>query len=644
MAPRVVPPSERSLRRSLAPLVAPALWARRGARVTTRALRGADDPLPSPPVIAWRLARALGVEAKVARRWLDACVLFYAAADLLDDAEDGDVPPEEAPVARCEALELLFASQVALSRVHPDAARTRRLLRCFAEEGARMARGQGMDLAGTGRLSERDPLEIAREKSGAEFAALLGGAALLAALPAGRWREAGRALGAVFQVYSDYRDAYVEGGEDLARGKPTLALRPLDTPEEVLLAAHAGDLGVPTRAAEARAMLHPGARASLAAVVARAEPLRRRARHPFLRDLAARAASLPVPAAPTAASRRAVVPLAPDRDRALRAAEDFLRADPELAEAAEVHRHGLFGRAEVRADLFGPMFAEALMHEAGVSPSGLAQALLARGAQGGWRYYPGHHQIPPDADDVGVALQLGARAGVSRGVLDEGRGAPTRERRTRRRGADLADLAGAGPRRPRGPVGARRVSGGRGAGRSRLVALVRRGRAGGRAAGAPAPHPRTRGSCGSGLAVVRAGAGRRHRGALPRAPRRRDGGLSPAAPRARRRRRAAARATHPGQRVRDLLETALAARALWSMGALPAPEAVAMTLIDAQDADGGFPADPSYNTVPHHRPRRYGSRVVTTAAALAALRALPAPTPRSPQRAAPGAGPAGPSL
>ncbi len=644
MAPRVVPPSERSLRRSLAPLVAPALWARRGARVTTRALRGADDPLPSPPVIAWRLARALGVEAKVARRWLDACVLFYAAADLLDDAEDGDVPPEEAPVARCEALELLFASQVALSRVHPDAARTRRLLRCFAEEGARMARGQGMDLAGTGRLSERDPLEIAREKSGAEFAALLGGAALLAALPAGRWREAGRALGAVFQVYSDYRDAYVEGGEDLARGKPTLALRPLDTPEEVLLAAHAGDLGVPTRAAEARAMLHPGARASLAAVVARAEPLRRRARHPFLRDLAARAASLPVPAAPTAASRRAVVPLAPDRDRALRAAEDFLRADPELAEAAEVHRHGLFGRAEVRADLFGPMFAEALMHEAGVSPSGLAQALLARGAQGGWRYYPGHHQIPPDADDVGVALQLGARAGVSRGVLDEA--AALLRANVGRDGEVPTWLISPGQDRAaleapwvRGacPVVAAQAAlglwrwcgeGARGV-VQRVLRRLTRVLADPAAAASPSYAP----------VLVDAIAGRClvHLGAEMGVSRRLRPALDAVAARLLARRTLASA-------FGTSLETALAARALWSMGALPAPEAVAMTLIDAQDADGGFPADPFYNTVPHHRPRRYGSRVVTTAAALAALRALPAPTPRSPQRAAPGAGPAGPSL
>ena len=47
-----------------------------------------------------------------------------------------------------------------------------------------------------------------------------------------------------------------------------------------------------------------------------------------------------------------------------------------------------------------------------------------------------------------------------------------------------------------------------------------------------------------------------------------------------------------------------------------------ISLLDAQEADGGYPADPIYRTVPTPLPRWYGSRAVTAAAALRALTAL----------------------
>ncbi len=507
-----------------------------------------------------------------------------------------------------------------------------------------MSRGQALDLAGTGRLIALDPLEIAREKSGAEFAAMLGGAALLAARPARTWREAGRVLGAVFQVFSDYRDVYVEGGADLSRAKPTLVLRPREVPAEALLLAHAGNLRAPARAAKARALLHPHACASVAAAIAEVEPLLRRSRHPFLRELAARAASLKVAAAMRVAPQRAVVPLTPDWERAVRAAEEFLRADPSLGEASEVHRLGLFGRAEVRADLFGPMFAEALMHEAGVSPARLAETLLERGARGGWRYYPGHFEIPPDADDVGVALQLGARLGGDRSDLDNaaalllaniGRNGEVPTWLVTP-GQDRISVEAPWVRRECPVVAAQAALGlWRWCGeRARTVVrrVVRRlSRTLMNAAAEPSPsYAPVLVDAIAGWCLARLGA------EMGDAPSLRSVLGAIAA-------RLLSRRTL-GSAFGSTLETALAARALLSLNALPAPQAVATTLLDAQDADGGFPPDPFFNTVPHHRPRSYGSRMVTTAAALAALRALPAPSPRVGSHPPREGSPSGPAL
>jgi hypothetical protein len=71
-----------------------------------------------------------------------------------------------------------------------------------------------------------------------------------------------------------------------------------------------------------------------------------------------------------------------------------------------------------------------------------------------------------------------------------------------------------------------------------------------------------------------------------------------------------------------VLETAFAAIALAAVGALDAPEVVQRALVDAQGADGGYPACPFYVTVgAHHEPGTFGARCVTTALVLRALRA-----------------------
>ena len=55
---------------------------------------------------------------------------------------------------------------------------------------------------------------------------------------------------------------------------------------------------------------------------------------------------------------------------------------------------------------------------------------------------------------------------------------------------------------------------------------------------------------------------------------------------------------------------------------LPERASVRRALVDAQEADGGYPADPFYRTVPHPVTTWYGSRGLTTALVLQALRWL----------------------
>jgi hypothetical protein len=99
---------------------------------------------------------------------------------------------------------------------------------------------------------------------------------------------------------------------------------------------------------------------------------------------------------------------APARDslaEAVRMAEAYLLADRGFRESWEVQRRGLLGEPEMTGRVFGPgLILETLCaHRADLAAE--VSALLDRMAADGYRYYP-HPAVPPDADDVGLALRL----------------------------------------------------------------------------------------------------------------------------------------------------------------------------------------------------------------------------------------------
>jgi len=88
-------------------------------------------------------------------------------------------------------------------------------------------------------------------------------------------------------------------------------------------------------------------------------------------------------------------------------AERYLLADLEFKESWEVQRRGLFGRPEVISKTFGAglVLEFAAPHLPALRPC--VSAWFEHYAQSGFRYYP-HPAVPPDADDLGLALRLHA--------------------------------------------------------------------------------------------------------------------------------------------------------------------------------------------------------------------------------------------
>jgi hypothetical protein len=86
-------------------------------------------------------------------------------------------------------------------------------------------------------------------------------------------------------------------------------------------------------------------------------------------------------------------------------AEQYLLADRTFRESWEVQRRGVFDTTELIGRVFAPgLILEVLCpHRADLA--GEVSNLLDQMAVDGFRYYP-HPSIPPDADDVGLALRL----------------------------------------------------------------------------------------------------------------------------------------------------------------------------------------------------------------------------------------------
>ncbi|MRG91698.1 hypothetical protein [Polyangium spumosum] len=97
-------------------------------------------------------------------------------------------------------------------------------------------------------------------------------------------------------------------------------------------------------------------------------------------------------------------------DRAIELARQGLAADPELRESWEFQRWGgPFDKAYV-ARLFPVGICLLPLAGVGEDISPRVEALVARRSVDGFRYFEGFAGIPPDADDLGLALQLLARS------------------------------------------------------------------------------------------------------------------------------------------------------------------------------------------------------------------------------------------
>lgn len=632
MAQALAAPHAVVLTRDLANALRPALVSAWGQRLIERALANADRSLPAPPLLAWRAARVLGVGAVRARRWMLACTLFYGAADLMDDVDDGDLVEGDPKVARAAALEMLFASLSVLATL-PQ--RDGALVSRFVAEGARMAAGQHDDLESTGALCRGHPHAIARAKAGAEFAAFFGGAATLAGGSASVWEQFGRSLGEALQVLSDFDDLLADDSGDLANAKPSAALRPPGANDAARFRAHALAIGGRRSAQFARAQLWSGRGDELLhdALGSSLQELRARAVHPFLEALCAHVDALVRQRASLLRGRDSRPENTVTLSSAMQPATDAARAflDEALMRRAldEVCRHGLFDSTEVRGDVFGPLFLASL----GLGGSVLRVATLeALGKHDldGWRYYPGRHEIPPDADDNGLALQAWAHLeGAARGGVLESPVLHAAELlRTNRRDDGLfwtwlaptpsarAEIATrwAGERclvsSAQALLGLWLASGG--AEREETLLGLRAICASLCDEAAPSAFYAT--ACidaitlpialhlASGLGVA--------------------GEAWCAAARTATVERISARRRSDSS-FGTTLETALSARALVAANArIDAPEAIALALLAAQAADGGFPSDPLFATVPHAVTRTHGSRALTTGTVLVALDTL----------------------
>ena len=588
-----------------------------------RSLRARGDAV-APPVITWQLAEALGVPGAPALA-AAACFL-YAAADLADDIADREegVDRVQGPG---DVHRMLFLQQALLAELGEAAPR---LIRAFAQAGLTMCAGQELDLAAAG--PEADPDAIAAGKAGAELAPLIAAPALAAGRDPGPWRDFGRAYGSLLQVFSDYADLFGKpDSPDWAEAKMiwplVLALRHPEIGPK-MRGLMAGDRRRKSRLIAARRLaLDAGAADKLRELGQRQLSAMDRAISalgdppllPELREALARAvedglASLERPGRPQPAPRVRA-------GAAAEAAQRFLAEDPLFREAHEVNRWGLFGRPEVRGGLFGPLvICEALLGgELDLEPA--LRACFAAADPDGWRYYPGCQELPTDADCTGVALQLAARTGrrehpaarlgeraLLANVGEDGRFPTWLEGgRHTRASIALAWQEGYCP-----GVNANALLGLWAMDPERHRELVRRGilaLAGWLEAGEPAPaayYSPAVGDCWGLKALLATRAAFGGEPAVQRA----------VAACSARLRRGLLRGRY------GVLELALAAWTLHQLGDLAEPLVPLVALVDAQEADGGYPAEPFYKTVPNPVPRWYASRQLSTALALRTLRAL----------------------
>lgn len=175
------------------------------------------------------VGRALDGDAGRVEALAAACVLHFASADVVDDAQDDDLPEgADWRLAVSAGLGLTFLAQQAALDAAVPAGRAG-IAAAFARAGLSMSVGQRRDLlqrgVPDGTWREADYLDCVRGKSGAAFALYAGAAArglaapdeLVAALEA-----FGLALGTGLQLASDVADLLGEAGRDRRNQLQTL--------------------------------------------------------------------------------------------------------------------------------------------------------------------------------------------------------------------------------------------------------------------------------------------------------------------------------------------------------------------------------------------------------------------------------------
>ncbi|MBK9259476.1 MAG: hypothetical protein IPM54_06520 [Polyangiaceae bacterium] len=110
--------------------------------------------------------------------------------------------------------------------------------------------------------------------------------------------------------------------------------------------------------------------------------------------------------------------LAAELDRSILLAVEALLEDPELREAWDVQRWGGFFTRPCVARLFPMGLCALALSAASVDITERAKRLLELRRIDGFPYFEDFPSIPPDADDLGVALQLAARIPAEPGLTE----------------------------------------------------------------------------------------------------------------------------------------------------------------------------------------------------------------------------------
>ena len=180
------------------------------------------------PVLAVpaRIARLYGVSPERAEALLDGCKLFYLSADVIDDAQDGDLPADVTwPQAINAGNAFLFGAMAAFAAAAPGAPVANEI----GQAGLALASGQALDLASSWDMpmSETEVLSSVRQKSGASMRLYTRMAALAADQRdeiVDLWGKLGDTWGTMTQLKSDLLDLEEPQSRDLRNRKATLPI------------------------------------------------------------------------------------------------------------------------------------------------------------------------------------------------------------------------------------------------------------------------------------------------------------------------------------------------------------------------------------------------------------------------------------